>query len=211
MVDYPYSADFLGDLPAWPVNKSCDILLENKNDEMVALAEAVGFYYNASYSNQLTCYNLTEEYIECADQTGCGLGSDSTSWNYQMCTEVVVSQETNNITDMFPPYNWSISNLTAYCKQEFGVLPQLDRMRIWFPLDISENITSRIIFSNGLLDPWHGGGYMESLGPELPVVIIPSGAHHLDLRGKNPADPPDVTAARQKEVQILQGWLKDIE
>eukprot|EP01084_Bolivina_argentea_P289039 496228_1 len=211
MVDYPYSADFLGNLPAWPVNVSCDLLIEYKSNPMKALSEGVGLYYNASYGNSLKCFNLTAEYIECADQTGCGLGTDSTAWNYQMCTEVIASQQTNNITDMFPPYIWDLNNLTAYCKQEFGVIPQTERMQIWFPLDISENITNKIIFSNGLLDPWRGGGYMKSLGPELPVVIIPSGAHHLDLRGKNPADPPDVTSARQKEVEILQQWLKEIQ
>ena len=72
-----------------------------------------------------------------------------------MCTEVIVSQETNNVTDMFPPYYWGINNLTEYCAQEFGTLPQAERMQIWFPLNISESVTSRIIFSNGLLDPWY--------------------------------------------------------
>ena len=83
-------------------------------------------------------------------------------------------------------------------------------MQIWFPLDLG-NATSRIIFSNGLLDPWHGGGYLTPPGDLLPTVIIPSGAHHLDLRGKNPKDPPDVTAARQQEVNYLQQWLADLD
>eukprot|EP00490_Sorites_sp_Unknown_P020587 CAMPEP_0114660066 /NCGR_PEP_ID=MMETSP0191-20121206/19207_1 /TAXON_ID=126664 /ORGANISM="Sorites sp." /LENGTH=43 /DNA_ID= /DNA_START= /DNA_END= /DNA_ORIENTATION= len=43
----------------------------------------------------------------------------------------------------------------------------------------------------------------------MPAVIIPSGAHHLDLRGSNPDDPKDVVNARQQEVNILQGWLNE--
>eukprot|EP01084_Bolivina_argentea_P039889 73704_1 len=210
MVDYPYAADFLGKLPAYPVNASCKLMLENKANPMKALAAGAGLYYNASYDNTLTCFNITAEFIECADQTGCGLGTDATAWDYQMCTEIVYSMVTNNITDMFPPFHWDIHNLTKYCNQVYGVTPEPDQMQVWFPLDVGD-ATSRIIFSNGLLDPWHGGGYLTPPGPELPTVIIPSGAHHLDLRGKNPNDPPDVTDARQKEVQILQNWLKETQ
>ena len=212
MVDYPYAADFLGKLPANPVNASCKLMLENQDNAMKALAVGAGLYYNASYDNTLTCFNITDEFIECADQTGCGLGTDATAWDYQMCTEIVYSMITNNVTDMFPPFVWDNNNLTEYCNKVYGVTPEPKAMQVWFPLDLG-NATSRIIFSNGLLDPWHGGGYLTSPGnPDLlPTVIIPSGAHHLDLRGKNPQDPPDVTAARQQEVQILQGWLKELQ
>jgi len=129
-----------------------------------------------------------------------------------MCTQIVYAMQTNNVTDMFPPFLWSNQNLTEYCKRTYNVTPDFSFMKIWFPLDLGE-ITSRIIFSNGLLDPWHGGGYLQSPGdPELlPVVILPSGAHHLDLRGKNEADPADVTQAREKEVQILKGWLAQVQ
>ncbi len=32
---------------------------------------------------------------------------------------------------------------------------------------------SRIAFSNGLLDPWHGGGVLEDAGDQLNAIIIP--------------------------------------
>lgn len=61
--------------------------------------------------------------------------------------------------------------------------------------------------SNGLLDPWHVGGVLQSLSESLVAVVIPSGAHHIDMRASNPADPPDVKAARKTEEAAISKWL----
>lgn len=35
-----------------------------------------------------------------------------------------------------------------------------------------------------------------------------NGAHHLDLRGANAADPKDVTETRMQEEEIIVGWIQ---
>ena len=46
-------------------------MLAHANESNVkALAVGAGLFYNASYNNMLTCFNITDEFIECADQTG---------------------------------------------------------------------------------------------------------------------------------------------
>lgn len=61
-----------------------------------------------------------------------------------------------------------------------------------------------------MLDPWHGGGILQSYPDQnITAILIPNGAHHLDLRGSNPADPVDVIAARQTEKVIIQQWIVD--
>ena len=211
MVDYPYPANFLGSLPAYPVNVSCNMMLDiisNGGSSISALGVGSGLFYNASDNYELSCFDINTEFIECADQTGCGLGNNAIAWDYQMCTQICYSMNTNNITDMFIPSIWDYNNYTEYCSNKYGVIPEMSWMELWYPLNLT-NITSNIIWSNGLLDPWHGGGYLNSLSDTLPAVVLTSGAHHLDLRSKNSLDPPDVTNARQLEVNYFKKWLSN--
>ncbi len=119
---------------------------------------------------------------------------------WQTCTEVIYFPNTNNVTDMFPPREWTFDNLKAHCSSAWSVQPRPTWLKTYTGGQISfcplpktqtkrcsinlymisprslpgENIkySSRIIFSNGLLDPWHGGGFLESLSDSLIAIII---------------------------------------
>lgn len=68
---------------------------------------------------------------------------------------------------------------------------------------------SLFFFSNGELDPWSGGGVTQNLTDSLIAVLIEDGAHHLDLRHKNPLDPPSVVQARKLEKSYMAQWIKE--
>ena len=40
-------------------------------------------------------------------------------------------------------------------------------------------------------------------------LIIPEGAHHLDLRAADDADPASVTKARDIERQYIKKWIEE--
>ena len=61
--------------------------------------------------------------------------------------------------------------------------------------------------SNGRLDPWSGGGVINTTNPALHTILIHDGAHHLDLRSSNLADPQSVILARKQEVAIITRWI----
>ena len=52
-------------------------------DAIIIACFHVGLFYNGT-GGSLTCYDITQEFIECADPTGCGLGGDSLSWDFQV-------------------------------------------------------------------------------------------------------------------------------
>ena len=51
------------------------------------------------------------------------------------------------------------------------------------------------------------GGILQSISETLIAVVIPEGAHHLDLMFSHPDDPISVTLARKTEMAYITRWL----
>ena len=117
---------------------------------------------------------------------------------------------TNNVTDMFPPVTYDPS---AHCTDRWGVAMRGNwtRTQLWgggmctchnnayYNILVFSDIqaASKIIFSNGNLDPWSVGGVchinsffylfaffkvLMSSNTNIDLVLIDKSAHHLDLR-----------------------------
>ncbi|RNA18807.1 dipeptidyl peptidase 2-like [Brachionus plicatilis] len=207
MVDYPYPASFLGDLPAWPVRFACQQLV-NDTAKGVDILSSFKNLASILYNDTSKCFDIYEQFIECADPTSCGLGNDAKSWDYQACTELNTVQETNGVSDMFPVISYNEELREQYCLKTWGVKVRKEWPSIQFWGKHIKTATN-IVFSNGLLDPWHNGGPLTNVSDSLVAVIIEDGAHHLDLRGSDPNDPQSVKIARYLEIEQIIKWIEE--
>lgn len=203
MVDYPYEANFLQPLPRWPIQVVCKYLAFDSDVSdyqlLHGVSQAAKVYYN--YTGSASCLNTS--------QTATGsLGL--LGWYYQACTEMVMPMCTDGIQDMFEPEEWNFQAYSEGCYSMFGVRPRVDWAgTVYGGKDIASH--SNIIFSNGGLDPWSAGGVTYNISESLVSILIPDGAHHLDLRYSNDQDPPSVRAARALEVKYFREWIKQAE
>lgn len=200
MMNYPYESNFLQPLPAWPIKAVCQYLKNSKVSDSLLLEnlfQALNVYYN--YSGQAKCLNISET-------TTSNLGAEG--WAYQACTEMVMPFCTNGIDDMFEPSFWDFEAFSNHCFKQWGVRPQSSWITTLYG---GRNISSHsnIIFSNGDLDPWSGGGVTKDVTDTLVAINIPDAAHHLDLRAKNSLDPSSVVLARLLEVKRMKLWIKN--
>lgn len=203
MGNYPYPSPYIlngaGLLPAFPVRVACSHLADPglQGAELLgAMASAVGVFYN--FSGGLDCFDFNQGSDPDTQE-------DGEFWSYQFCTEQYMPMTRDGVNDMFWDQPWDEDEAIRQCEEQWGVAPRPLHATIeWGGKRI--DTLSNIVFSNGMLDPWSGGGVLSSLSDSLVAVVISEGAHHLDLMFSHPLDPPSVKEARKLEDQLIAKW-----
>ncbi|CAB3240100.1 unnamed protein product [Arctia plantaginis] len=202
MVNYPYASDFLMPLPAEPVRYVCQYLEQKLAGE--ELLKAIG--------NVLEVYTNYDKRSKCTDyKQGDNYGNlDAAGWDYQACTEMVMPMCSNGNTDMFEPMPWNYTLFAEDCHKKYNVYPRPEMARIEYGGDRLQ-AASNIVFSNGMKDPWTGGGILDSLSDTIYAEVIPDAAHHLDLMPSNPNDPEPVKMTREMHKEHITRWINQFQ
>lgn len=111
----------------------------------------------------------------------------------------------DGVHDMFWQENFSLPDIAAHCLDKYGIRPRPDWIKVQYG-GRSLSSASNIVFTNGLLDPWSSGGVMANVSGTAVAVVLPNGAHHLDLFFSDPRDPPDVVRARALQREHIARW-----
>ncbi|XP_075991247.1 lysosomal Pro-X carboxypeptidase [Anticarsia gemmatalis] len=198
MVNYPFSSDFLMPLPAEPVRVVCQYLDKKMTGEQLlqGIGKVLDVFTNYDKSSKCVDYKEGDNYGNL----------DASGWDYQACTEMVMPMCTNGKTDMFEPMPWNYTKFAEGCHKKYNVYPRGEMARLEYGGNRLQ-AASNIVFSNGLRDPWTGGGILDSLSDTVRAVVIIDAAHHLDLMPSNPSDPEPVKMAREFHKQHITRWI----
>ncbi|CAF2068653.1 unnamed protein product [Brassica napus] len=204
MVNYPTPANFMAPLPAYPVEQMCKIMDELPLDasNLERAFAAASLYY--SYSGSESCFDM-ENHTDSHGLNG---------WGWQACTEMVMPMSCSNHT-MFRPFESDDEKANQeYCLREYGVKPRPHWITAEFGGQRIEMVLKRfgsnIIFSNGLQDPWSGGGVLKNISSSIIALVTrKAGAHHTDLRAATKDDPEWLKQQRRQEVAIIEKWISE--
>ena len=153
---------------------------------------------------------LTRHPLQCYELPATDPFFDGLQWDYQWCTQLLPEElffPMRGDVDMFFPRDFtSKAFLQQHCGAKYNVSPLSD----WIPASYgSAYAGTNVVFSNGLFDPWSSAGVLNVSHPSVVVVIIPEGAHHIDLFFSNDLDPDSVRAARAAEIAAIRSWLQE--
>eukprot|EP01084_Bolivina_argentea_P160291 279155_1 len=215
MGSYPYRSDYMlngdGFLPPYPMRLGCSFLSNDIIDDEMQLLESirnvVNIFYN--YTQNLTCFDINANANNDSQIDGYLMG-------YLACAGCYgLSGQNGNVTEPYDMFWYSPWNATAHiewCYSTYGIKTQLLWPEInyggWAPFTSSS--VSNIVFSNGELDPWKGGGVINFNDTEMNIysIIIPDVGHHIDLMFSNVNDTNAVKNARQFELNQITNWIK---
>lgn len=201
MANYPYPAEFRGNLPAYPIREFCSRIngvYDTDEDLVLAFKEALQVFTN---------YTGTEKCLSFHSKSPV----DDSAWGFQRCTELIFPDCSNGTSkdELFKKYTWNFQEFSNDCYNSYNIRPQ-EKILIE-EYGSSYEHGSNIIFSNGLLDPWSGYGILGLFNEKHTIVIMPDTAHHLDLRADNQADPKSVQNARELYLNIFNEWIDEIK
>uniref|UniRef100_A0A0C9SAL5 TSA: Wollemia nobilis Ref_Wollemi_Transcript_2512_2353 transcribed RNA sequence n=1 Tax=Wollemia nobilis TaxID=56998 RepID=A0A0C9SAL5_9CONI len=202
MTNYPTETNFLMPLPAHPVTAMCEVIdsFPQGTDTLSRVSAAASIYYN--YSNTESCFQMESE----SDPHGLS------GWGWQACTEMVMPMNTS-ADGMFPPSSYDFTEYEHECQREYGVKPRPHWITTEFGgsniSTVLKRFGSNIIFSNGLVDPWSGGGVLKNISKSLIALVTEKGAHHVDFRFSTSEDPDWLVEQRRREVQLINEWLQE--
>jgi len=164
----------------------------------------VGYvFYN--YSGQAgSCFNTTSP-----DPPGI----QGNGWGIQCCHEFAQPIGQYGLpNDMFWPAPFSLPGFIAGCQAQFnGTTPRPYWVAQQYGGAATIEGTSNVVLSNGSLDPWISGGISanSTASPSVIALVIEGAAHHEDLRGADPADPPPLVQARLVERAAVVRWVNE--
>jgi lysosomal Pro-X carboxypeptidase len=134
-------------------------------------------------------------------------------WDFQCCMDLLPALSFSE-RSMFPNRPWTYEWVADHCRNRFGTVGTLGRLKQKYGFDDLVGLgASRILFVNGGNDMWLPGSITTNLTRDIIAINMPNGAHHSELYAVLPhvkQPTQDVIAAQNEITALLMKWLDEI-
>merc|ERR1712179_17 len=134
-------------------------------------------------------------------------------WIWQTCTEFGWYQTTNQTSGVYG-HSVPLEFSEQTCRDVFGELDfgheNMEKYVATSNIEYGgfEPSVNNVVFVHGSIDPWHAMGVLEDLHEAAPSIYITGTSHCADMYGDSSSDPEELTAARIRIGQLVQGWVE---
>ncbi|CAH2314237.1 thymus-specific serine protease [Pelobates cultripes] len=137
------------------------------------------------------------------------VGVGERQWYYQTCTEFGYYQTCEDSSCPFSPLI-TLSSQLALCPRIFQIPLESVQKSVQFTNEFygsNHPKSSRIIFVNGDIDPWHALSVLKNQSHSEVAIFINGTAHCANMSPSRPNDPPSLQKAREVRMQIVESSL----
>jgi len=184
-------------------------IMENKTMDALAAYVTVSNLFLGLYGQKCLDCSYADAVAQLNDLTQYTTGVGVRQWTYQTCVEFGYFQTTDSdkqpFGDLVP-----LSYYTDLCKVAYGFdwLPEINETNNFYGGQHPTGST-RIVFVNGSLDPWHALGVIKSLSGTLTAIFIQGTAHCANMIPATSRDPPGLAAAQKQISKTIGLWLSE--
>jgi len=192
-------SDQMDNAPDWPLNATCDMMTSTTNYVQ---------NWADTFGNSSTCNPFSQtEWIKLSSLP---LPSSNRAWFWQKCTEFGFFKPSYPGTSVF----WGdvpVDPMLGWCEQIFGVpglVPDTEWTNTFYGgYDLK---ASNVMFTNGLLDPWHNLSINEETNDGQVQAVTYQAGHCATMDVPYPQqDPPSLVQAREVVNQFLASVLDE--
>uniref|UniRef100_H3BFZ0 Serine protease 16 n=1 Tax=Latimeria chalumnae TaxID=7897 RepID=H3BFZ0_LATCH len=198
------------ELPGYNIAVLCDIMTNATLGSAYArLIQANQKFMQSSF---LKCvdYSYQKSLAELSTTNISAKGIGLRQWYYQTCTEFGYYQTCEDDSCVFSPL-MTLSSQLDLCTRVFGISAKSVQQAVQFTNEYygaDQPRSSRILFVNGNIDPWHALSVLKNQTESEVAIYINGTAHCANMRPSSPSDPKSLIEARREIDYQIGEWLK---
>ncbi|XP_069500482.1 thymus-specific serine protease [Ambystoma mexicanum] len=198
------------EIPGNDISKLCSIMTDEKlgtsYDRLMVINQK-----NMERMALICVNNSHEKALEDLKRTDLSLvGVGERQWYFQTCTEFGYYQTCEDKSCPFSQL-MTLKSQVDLCSQVFGIPADSVQTSVQFTNEYygaDHPKSSRIIFVNGNIDPWHALSVLKNQSHSELAIFINGTAHCANMGSPKPTDLPSLKKAREEIAVHVGKWLK---